>query len=74
VTFNFHVHYVDEPGRDDWLTEFHSFHDNPVIMLRDGGYIKVTGKTAVLARGEAWCWRAGQEKEPLKPGQSIAPN
>jgi len=70
--FNFNVHYVDGPERDDWLIDYHSFHDNPVIMLEDGAYVKINGKATSLVRGEAWCWRAGQEKENLTPGESIA--
>jgi peptidase E len=72
--FNFNVHYVDETGWDSWLAEYHSFHDNPVLMLEDGAYVRIKGKTTILVRGEAWCRRAGQEKEKLKPGESIAPN
>jgi dipeptidase E len=70
--FNFHVHYADEVARDNWLIEYHVFHDHPVIMLEDGAYVKVAGKTTKLARGEAWIWRAGQEKERLKAGEQIA--
>ena len=72
--FNFNVHYVDSAERDDWLSEYHSFHDNTVIMLEDGAYVTIKAKATMLVRGEAWCWRARQEKVKLTPGQSIAPN
>ena len=72
--FNFNVHYSDDARRDDWLHEYYSFHDNPVIMLEDGAYLKVAGKATTLERGDAWCWRAGQEKEKLSPGKPISPN
>jgi len=64
------VHYADTTERDDWLVEYHSFHDNPVIMLEDGAYIRIAGKTTALVRGDAWCWRAGRDKVRLAPGGS----
>lgn len=69
--FNFNVHYTDDAHRDDWLHEYHSFHDNPVIMLADGAYVRILGKTASLVRGDAWCWMAGREKVKLTPGEAI---
>jgi dipeptidase E len=69
--FNFNVHYDDSAERDNWLIEYHSFHDNAVIMLKDGAYIKVAGKNSTLVRGDAWLWRAGREKEKLVPGTMI---
>lgn len=72
--FNFNVHYVDEALRDDWLAEYHSFHDNPVIMLEDGAYVRIEGKATTLVRGDAWCWRPGKQKERLTAGQVVAPN
>ena len=70
--FNFHVNYEDEIARDNWLIEYHVFHDHPIIMLEDGAYIKIAGKTTTLVRGEAWIWRTGQEKERLKVGELVA--
>ena len=74
LPFNLNVHYTDSAERDDWLREYQAFHDNPVLMLQDGAYITVKGKTTTLVRGEAWCWRAGQEKVKLSPGEAIAPH
>lgn len=72
--FNFNVHYTDEADRDNWLTEYHSFHDNAVIMLQDGAYLTIKGKSTTLQRGEAWCWRARQEKQRLAVGEPISTN
>ncbi len=73
--FNFSPHYPqDAYGQsvhDDWLSDYHFFHDNPVIMLSDGAYIKVEGKKTTLIQGEAWIWRKGQEKEKLEVGKLI---
>ncbi|HEY5982784.1 MAG TPA: Type 1 glutamine amidotransferase-like domain-containing protein [Anaerolineales bacterium] len=72
--FNFNVHYDDNVGRNEWLSDYRIFHDDPVIMLTDGAYVRVKGKTAMLVQGEAWCWRAGHDKERLTPGEPIKPN
>lgn len=72
---NFSVHYPDDEiarlGKDDWLFDYHVFHENPVILMADGAYVQVKGKKTSLVRGEAWVKRKGQEKEKLLPGVSI---
>jgi dipeptidase E len=73
--FNFLSHYPKDPyGQsvlDDWLGDYHFFHDNPVIMVCDDGYIKADGRKTSLARGEAYILRKGQEKERLEEGKMI---
>jgi len=73
--FNFFAHYAqDSYGQalqDDWLSDFHLFHDHPVIMLSDGAYLKVEGKKTALMRGEAWILRKDQEKKKLEEGKLI---
>jgi peptidase E len=73
--FNFLVHYAEDAyGKsvhDDWLADYHFFHDNPVIMLSDGAYVRVDGKKTTLVRGEAWIWRKDQEKEKLEERKLI---
>jgi len=73
--FNFLVHYGrDGYGgamHDEWLSDFHVFHENPVILLADGAYLKIQGSKTLLVRGEAWILRKGQEKNPIEPGQVI---
>jgi len=75
--FNFVAHYeADSYGQsvhDDWLSDYHTFQDNPVIMLNDGAYVKVEGRKTTLVRGEAWILRRGEEKERLEPGKLIDP-
>jgi len=76
--FNFLAHYdADAYGQslvhDDWLSEYHTFHDNAVILLNDGGYVKVDGKKTTLVRGEAWILRKDSEKEKLAVGAAIVP-
>jgi dipeptidase E len=71
--FNFYPHYTDDASQDDWLAEYHSFHDNAVIMLSDGAYVKVDGKKTTLVRGEAWILRKDAEKEKVEAGRAIVP-
>jgi peptidase E len=71
LPFNFHAHYYDDVDKDDWLSDYHVFQPNPVIMLEDGAYIRVDGRKTSLVRGEAWILRRGQEKEKLVPGSEI---
>jgi peptidase E len=73
--FNFVAHYPkDAYGQsvlDDWLADYHFFHDNPVIMLCDDAYVKVDGKKTSLVRGDAYILRKDEEKERLDEGKLI---
>ena len=74
--FNFFAHYdADAYGQstvhDDWLADYHVFHDNAVIMLNDGAYVKVEGKKTTLVRGDAWILRKDSEKEKLVAGRAV---
>jgi dipeptidase E len=71
--FNFYAHYTEETYQDDWLSEYRAFHDNPVILVGDGAYVKVEGKKTTLIRGEAWILRSGSDKEKLEAGGLIVP-
>jgi dipeptidase E len=77
VPFNFFAHYADDgygqSVHDDWLGDYHFFHDNPVILLSDGAYVKVDGKKTTLVRGDAWILRKNAEKEKLEAGKLITP-
>jgi dipeptidase E len=76
LPFNFNCHYPQDEiaclEKDNWLGEYHIFHDNPIIMLADGAYIRVEGKKTQLVQGQAWILRKGQEKQKLDPGMQIA--
>ncbi len=77
VPFNFFAHYEGDGSNrslhDEWLADYHFFHDNPVIMLSDGASVKVDRKKVTLVRGPAWILRKGEDKERLEPGKSITP-
>ena len=73
--FNFSCHYPDNEiarlEKDEWLGEYHVFHDNPIILLADGAYLRVDGRKTRLVRGPAWILRKGQEKQELVVGKQI---
>ncbi len=75
VPFNFFAHYADDgygqSVHDEWLGDYHFFHDNPVIMLSDGAYVKVDGRKTTLVRGDAWILRKEEQKESLAQGKVI---
>jgi dipeptidase E len=75
--FNFFAHYaLDAYGQsvqDDWLSDYHFFHDNAVVMLCDNAYVKTDGKKTTLVRGEAWILRKDSVKERLEEGSLITP-
>jgi len=76
MPFNFFPHYAADSYRqsvqDEWLGDYHFFHDNPVIILSDGAYVKMNGKKITLVRGEAWILRKDHEKERLEEGKLIS--
>jgi dipeptidase E len=73
--FNVVTHYgkdsYNQAMQDDWLSDYHVFNDNPVIMMCDDAYVKVDGKKMTLVRGEAYILRKDQEKERLETGKLI---
>ena len=73
LAVQFFAHYLPdtygESEHDGWLSDYHTFQDNPVILLSDGAYVKVDGKKTILVRGEAWILRRGAEKEKLEEGR-----
>ncbi len=76
--FNFNVHYPDDPlsqaVRDEWLRDYHAFHDNPVLLLTEDAHVQVDGKKTTLVCGDAWILRPNQEKQKLEPGMPIQVN
>jgi dipeptidase E len=72
TAFNFNVHYTDDVRRDNWLIDYHTFHDNPIILMADGAYVKIRGKVAQLVRGDGWVWYPGREKQRVKAGSNIS--
>ena len=77
VPFNFTAHYPDDSYgqslHDEWLADYHIFHEHPVILMGEDAYVKVEGKKTTLVRGKAWILRKDSEKEQLVEGGTIVP-
>jgi len=71
TAFNLHVDYVDEIGRDLWLRDYHSFHENPVVLMEEAACVRISGRKTTLARGPAWILRPGHAREALAAGETI---
>ncbi|MBI2332210.1 MAG: Type 1 glutamine amidotransferase-like domain-containing protein, partial [Chloroflexi bacterium] len=75
IPFNISPHYpLDGYGqsiKDEWLSDYHFFHDNPIIVMCDGAYVKSEKGKTILVRGEAYILRKDSEKERLAEGQQI---
>lgn len=81
LPFNLNPHYLDADlqskhmgeTRETRIKEFHQFNSIPVLGLREGSWLEVTGDTIIL-RGEltARLFRQGQEAEELKSGSDLS--
>ncbi len=71
--YNFNAHYDGSPERDNWLVNYHVFHDNPILLLGEAAHLQIEAKNTSLVSGEAWIWRKGREKERLEPGSKVSP-
>jgi dipeptidase E len=73
TSYNIFPHYPqDENSRaekDGWLSDYHVFQDNPVLLLEDGAYIKIKNDDVRLVQGEAWILEKGNEKRKLEIGK-----
>lgn len=72
IPFGIHVRYTDDPGRDAWLSDYHVFHDDPLILMEADGCLRTSGKSTRLSAGTAWLLRPGQPKLRLALDESIA--
>lgn len=80
VPFQINPHYIDpDPNskhmgetRDQRIKEFHEENDTPVLALREGAMVRVTGNRATLeGTTGAKAFRQGKEAVELKTGDDL---
>lgn len=81
VPFNINPHYLDPvegsthmgETRETRINEFHVFNSQPVLGLREGSWLEVSGNTIAL-RGDlqARLFRQGQQPEELGTGADLS--
>jgi dipeptidase E len=81
VPFNLNPHYLDpDPNskhmgetRETRIKEFHIFNDIPVVGLREGAILRVTGDNMILkGTTGARLIRHGKEAGEYKPGADLS--
>ncbi len=81
VPFNLNPHYLDpDPGsthmgetREQRIRQFHEENANPVLGLREGGWLLVEGGRMTLGGGQnARLFRRGQEPEECPGGADLS--
>ena len=80
LPFNLNPHYIDADlqskhmgeTRETRIKEFHAFNDVPVLGLREGSWLEVTGST-ILLKGDltARLFRQNQSPEELESGSDL---
>ncbi len=81
VRFQINPHYLDpDPGsrhmgetRETRLREFHEENETPVLGLREGSWLRVTGESVSLGSDRpARLFRRGADPEELPPGTDLS--
>lgn len=80
IPFNLNPHYLDPDTqskhmgetRETRIKEFHAFNDTPVLGLREGSWLEVTGNNIILKGTLTARWFT-QNQEPIElvPGSSL---
>jgi dipeptidase E len=69
MPYNFDMHYpTDEVARanqDDWLLDYHAYHDNPILALQNGAYLYVDEHELAVRAGVCWLIEKGQARRQL---------
>jgi dipeptidase E len=69
LPYNIVAHYPDhvagQDAEDDWLSDYHAAHANPILALEDDAYVRSDGHTLRRLRGSAWILERGKARTPL---------
>jgi peptidase E len=50
---------------DDWLSDYHAMHSNPILALEDDACVRWNGQALERVRGTAWLLEPGKPRSPL---------
>jgi len=81
VPFQINAHYMDaDPSsrhmgetREQRLREFHEENEEPIVGLREGGWLAVSDESVRLEGAPARLFRKGREPVEVAPGSAIDP-
>lgn len=69
VSYNFDMHYPTDEARridqDDWLLDYHAYHDNPILALQDEAHLYVDQTELTVKQGICWLLEKGQSRRQL---------
>lgn len=69
VPYNFDMHYPTEDAardnQDDWLLDYHAYHDNPILALQDGASLYVNEQEVTVKQPGCWLIEKGQTRREV---------
>lgn len=69
LPYNIVAHYPSDAERedeDDWLSDYHAAHDNPILALENDAYVRWDGQALNHVRGSAWIFEPGKPRTALE--------
>jgi hypothetical protein len=70
LPYNIVAHYpstdAERDDEDDWLSDYHARHANPILALENDAYVRWDGKTLRRVRGAAWILEPGKARTRLE--------
>lgn len=76
LPYNFDMHYPTEEAardkQDDWLLDYHAYHDNPILALQDGAYLYANEREVTVKQGVCWLIEKGQARRQVSGTLPIA--
>ncbi len=74
MPYNLAAHYPpleeEQADEDDWLSDYHSMHANPILTLEDGAWLRWNGQALQRVRGAAWILEPGHPRRPVDPDRT----
>lgn len=66
LPYNIVAHYPAEEAtqddEDDWLSDYHARHANPILALEDDAYVRWDGSALTCVQGNAWILEPGKPR------------